>query len=343
MSTTAELHPMLNPAIWESGDPEVMVADGSNVKVTVRDRYLVVEDGVPGNKRVRRLTRVPRTITRLVILGRHGYITLEAFRWLSEASVTVTQLDRDEVLFTSGNREGDARVIKAQVDAKAQGKTAVSQYLIAEKIRGQARVLDMLESPAVADSLRKAAAELLALDNPETETILALEGRAAQTYWAVWQGQICPNWSATDLVKVPPHWRSYPGRPTMLRTWETNRSATDPINAMLNYGYKVAETETLRACRTVGINPDLGIIHSTGTDRHGFVLDLMEVIRPLVDEHVLKLLSNGKTFSRKSAHERGNGQCTLQAPLTHEIAGWAADLGFVVREHAARVRAMLMS
>ena len=97
----------------------------------------------------------------------------------------------------------------------------------------------------------------------------------------------------------------------MLRTWETNRSATDPINAMLNYGYKVAETETLRACRTVGINPELGIMHSSGTDRDGFVLDLIEVIRPLVDEHVLRLLSNGKPFNRKGVHERGNGQCVL--------------------------------
>ena len=42
----------------------------------------------------------------------------------------------------------------------------------------------------------------------------------------------------------------------------SNRKAERPVNAMLNYLYALVEAEAILACRTVGLDAGLGIVHA---------------------------------------------------------------------------------
>src|SRR6516162_6426850 len=88
-------HPSIDIDAWQDAcrDPRVIIADGSDVKITVRDGHLTIKDGPAGSKRERRFSRIPRTIDRLVILGGQGYRTMEAERWLKAEGVPWVSLD----------------------------------------------------------------------------------------------------------------------------------------------------------------------------------------------------------------------------------------------------------
>jgi hypothetical protein len=89
---------------------------------------------------------------------------------------------------------------------------------------------------------------------------------------------------------VPEHW---------LRVWpreygakERVQDATDPFNAILNYGYTLLEVEMRIACVAQGLDPDLGLIHVDSRLRESLIYDLKEPIRTTVDTLSL-------TFCRK--------------------------------------------
>ena len=59
-----------------------IVADGSAVKVYVNSGHLVINDGIAGERRERKFSRIDKSISRLLILTPSGYITLDAITWL---------------------------------------------------------------------------------------------------------------------------------------------------------------------------------------------------------------------------------------------------------------------
>ena len=136
------------------------------------------------------------------------------------------------------------------------------------------------------------------------------------------------------LAALPVHWYGLSGRASALNirqlTHSSNRDATDPINAMLNFSYAVLEREAVHACNIVGLNPDLGLTHGDVYGRPGLALDLMEAARPLADRAVLSMLdcgsgipyANGRPAYIKALwfHETGTGVCRLVPPLTHMLA-----------------------
>lgn len=51
--------------------------------------------------------------------------------------------------------------------------------------------------------------------------------------------------------------------------------AAMPVNALLNYGYALAEIESRVALTTLGLDPGMGILHVDAKARDGMALDLM--------------------------------------------------------------------
>jgi CRISPR associated protein Cas1 len=119
---------------------------------------------------------------------------------------------------------------------------------------------------------------------------------------------------------VPRHWHHYTVRRSPLtRSGHSPRNAADPINALLNYGYALAEAEARIAALTVGLDPGLGILHTDQKHRDSLALDLLEALRPVVERHVLTLTTN-RTFRATDFEETRDGRCRLRQPLTHDVA-----------------------
>ncbi|HET8909991.1 MAG TPA: type I-D CRISPR-associated endonuclease Cas1d [Ktedonobacteraceae bacterium] len=112
------------------------------------------------------------------------------------------------------------------------------------------------------------------IDGTLLETILGLEGAGSAAYFRCF-GKLFSDrqqWSFEGRVKRPP---------------------TDPINALLSYGYSLLTGQVSSIVQMVGFDSYVGYLHSSVYGRPALALDLVEEFRPvIVDSVVLTLLNN---------------------------------------------------
>ncbi len=105
-------------------------------------------------------------------------------------------------------------------------------------------------------------------------SLMGLEGSAAAAYF---QG----------------YGRLFTGQWRGVFTGRHKRPPTDPINALLSYGYTLLTSQAVAAAHIVGFDPYIGYLHSTQYGKPALALDVIEMFRaPIVDSVVLSLLNN---------------------------------------------------
>jgi CRISPR-associated endonuclease Cas1 len=120
---------------------------------------------------------------------------------------------------------------------------------------------------------------------------------------------------------IPEEWRRI--GPRVSPKSGTNREATHPVNAMLNYGYAFLECQVRLSIAAAGLDPYLGYFHTQWRERQALVLDLMEPLRPVIDGAVLSFVQS-HTFSAGDVTLRDDGVCRLNPQLARQVAGVAA-------------------
>jgi CRISPR-associated protein Cas1 len=295
----------------------VCTASGFGIKVFVQRGQLLVEDGFGRDRRRRGFNRATHGISRIVVIGSDGFISLEAIRWLHRLGIALIHLDRDgNILATSAPNGGDVRLRRLQALAGgSETGVEIARLLLQAKLDGQARVLELLNpDEAASGAIVRAAA---ALGEASTlDQLVWAERDAALAYWTAWES-IAVAFGRPVQRQVPDHWLRFGQRGSLLTSGP--RLAINPANAMLNYLYAILEAETRLACLTVGLDPGLGIVHVDYRSRDSFALDLMEAARPAVDEYLVELLQ-GRTFTRHDFAETARGVCRVNPPLSHELA-----------------------
>lgn len=104
--------------------------------------------------------------------------------------------------------------------------------------------------------------------------IFGLEGNGSNAYFSVFSHLLKGEWEFRGRVKRPP---------------------TDPINAMLSFGYVLLTKQVVSLIHAVGLDPGLGVLHQPGFGKPALALDLAEMFRPLiVDSVVLTLVNTGQ-------------------------------------------------
>jgi CRISPR-associated endonuclease Cas1 len=338
----------------ETSDPRVCVVDGWGVKVTVERGQLVVSDGLAGTRRTREIPRIDRTVRRIIITGREGYVTLAALRWCKAHRLAIVTVDPYGALvaLSATDDPADAPMIRSQAlcgqDApRAHTGLSIARMITGQKLAGQAEnCWNVFYNSDAGDEIRRLSQFLDTAE--DAKAINLLEAEAARVYWGAWS-DVSMTWDRADIVKVPLHWHRYDGR--INPVGRGNRYASHPVNAILNYAYRMLEIETRLACIAAGLEPSLGFLHSDREDRDSLVADVMEAARPKVDEYVLGMLAHpGNDFARRfrkaeftELHrdkDAPDGAVRLVAPLTHEIAEqavtWASRL-YPVAEQVARM------
>lgn len=321
----ANEHPALDLTAWEDAnpDPSLIIADGPSVTIGIKDGCLIIKDGPKGDQRVRIIPKVPRKVKRVMIMQVHGYVSLEAMAWMNDNDVAWSVINPFSQYGPAplgvSAKPVNVRLIRKQALCAPGGPlestgVRIVRRFITSKLTGQAWNAEiLLDSPQIAKYIRDRITDVGLAET--VKAIGGFEGQAASAYWSAWKGFI-PAWKRP--VPIKPHWLAYPARKTLRRDYEDNRGATDPVNAMLNYGYRVAETECELACHSVGLSPDMGIMHVDRVNRGSFALDLIECFRPAVDEIVYDIAS--RPMDRRMFLEARDGVVSVSAPLTHEIA-----------------------
>lgn len=323
---------------WETRDNSVLTLDGFGLSLTVSRRHLVLRDGIGCQRRQRRLPRAQRAIRRIVILGHTGHVSLEAIRFCHDTGITLFQLSPEgEVLLTGGpHGPDDARLRRAQAAAAASPVgLEVAKSLIGAKLRGQAAVARECLAHTLGDRIEGMVSQVQTLQN--LAAIRDVEAQAANEYFASWSRTVRPQFATNDLPRVPTHWTTFTARSSPLhRGGRSPRKAADPVNALLNYSYALAEAEARIAAQACGLDPGLGIVHTDKKNRDSLALDLLEPLRPIVDSHVIRLLQV-RHLRATDFHETANGTCRLLPPLTHELAAHLPIYARHVARHAEAV------
>jgi CRISPR/Cas system-associated endonuclease Cas1/transposase len=320
--------------------------------VRVHRGQLVIDDGVGRTRRTRSYAKSDRTLERVVVLSADGVVTLEAAGWCADRGVTVVAASRDHngfgVRMLAGSPlAADPRLSRALVLAGPGGPwepagVEITRALLNVKMQGQAHVArDYLGDRDAAGSIDLA---LVDLDRAASiDQARSIEGSAASFYWDSWRGRVVPVWKAGGS-SVPVTWRQpFTKRNTPLLAG-THQHAADPVNALLNYAYSIAETVAVLACWKSRLDPALGLSHVPDTGRYGLALDLLETIRPEADMLVLRLLGGlrGEWFTEVTTGPYA-GSCRLVAPLTHTIAERMGEWSERAESYAGRIASALMT
>lgn len=77
-------------------------------------------------------------------------------------------------------------------------------------------------------------------------------------------------------------------------TKRTRRPPTDPINAMLSFGYVLLYNEAIAALVSIGFDPYLGFYHGISYGRCSLALDLIEEFRHLTVDRLVSRIANLK-------------------------------------------------
>jgi CRISPR-associated protein Cas1 len=111
------------------------------------------------------------------------------------------------------------------------------------------------------------------------EQILGLEGAGSAVYFGCFGRMLSDQqqWPFAGRVKRPP---------------------TDPVNALLSYGYTLLTNRVKSAVQIVGFDPYIGYLHSSAYGRPALALDLMEEFRALIVDSVVLTLLNRRMLSR---------------------------------------------
>ncbi|HVC35555.1 MAG TPA: type I-D CRISPR-associated endonuclease Cas1d [Chloroflexota bacterium] len=132
------------------------------------------------------------------------------------------------------------------------------------------------DDPAVA----RAAAQLKAAvdsaeDARDPDQLRGIEGSASAAYFGVFDRLIRSDSFAFEK--------------------RTRRPPTDPVNALLSFGYALLTGDVGTAVNVVGLDPYVAFLHVAVYGRPALALDLMEEFRPLiVDSVVLRMVNNGE-------------------------------------------------
>lgn len=192
------------------------------------------------------------------------------------------------------------RVSQYQMFSDDKRKSEMARRYVQAKIRnGLDVLLDYHYSNShpyrLDESVRKQIENVcLSLENNDLApaSIRGYEGTGARLYFQ-------------EFAKCLLHQRSFPGRKF--------HPSTDPVNALLSFGYSFVSREIEAILEACGLDPYIGFFHEVTYGRASLSLDLMEEFRhPLVDRLVLRLFNRKMLDDDDFETKENEGQVYLK-------------------------------
>jgi CRISPR-associated endonuclease Cas1 len=324
------------PRIWSNQRRNLrapLVLTGHGISFRVNHGALEVKNGFthyPQKQEEWRFFRGDQARpSRILLVDGDGKITLDVLAWLSEQDIPLIQLDyRGRVVTAIGSigpTSADPKLTRAQAAAASDPKRrmAIANWLIREKLSRSASVLrDLIPaSPGRDMAIAAIEAEARKLERrpaKSVEDLLGVEGTGAKLYFAQWQGMPL-NWKDIKRHPIPREWHQI-GPRSSARRRNSNRFATHPVNAMLNYAYAALEGQLRMALIGAGFDISVGFLHSLGRSRVPLLLDLLEPCRTIADRVVLKVVRE-EIFSPGDFTITSDGVVRLHPQLARRVVG----------------------
>ena len=276
-----------------------LLITGFGTSINVDKRKLIITNKLKET----RMEFYPHKINHdsIIIDGHTGNITFEAMRWLSKHNINLTLLNWNGQLLANMMPEqpksGKLRINQYQKYLDSQMKFEIALKIVQCKVEHSLNLLEELSrfySSIDIVSIRKSTEKedlflLSIMKNSKKQDIsksikqlMTYEGRIAVIYHenltAIFN-QLNPEFNFT-------------GRKNKFSS--RNYNASDEINALLNYGYAILESEIRKAINGIGLDYSIGFLHEINQSRTPLVYDIQELFRWLIDISVIQLLEEKK-------------------------------------------------
>ena len=233
----------------------------------------------------------------IIVDGHTGSITFDAIRWLMKHDINLTILNWNGNLLGATlpkePKNGRLKVAQYQTYLDSQKRFAIAFEIVDQKIahtqnllRELARYYAEVDVDAAAHFFNEERRKFIEIGvrraGSAINDLMLYEGRIATFYW---------NILAKIFNRVYPEFH-FAKRGSKSYSW--NMNASDEVNALLNYGYAILESEIRKDINAVGLDPTVGFLHELAPSKTPLVYDIQELYRWLVDLSVLQLLEEKK-------------------------------------------------
>ena len=335
--SAADAHSLTLPSSLYGPDRYgTVVAGGFGVRLNVEDAHLVVATRDHGERRFSRVS----PLRRLVVVGTSGTLSLLALWWCREVEVDVTVIEPSGRLLTIvlPDARNDARLRRAQATAPwTAAGLAIALELTRRKLDGYRGVIAQLPESSGAVAAGHAVESAL-VRLPQMTSLNVLRQLEANTGFA-YHAALAPTpvpWAQREVV--PEHWRTLGQRSS--KFGRGARGAVTPGQALRNFLGGVAAANIAVACRTVGLDPGIGIgLHHDIRGRDSHVWEVMEAVRPGLDALNLELLQS-RVWRRGDFYELPTGEVRLRPDWPAIRPDRTAAARALVAEATRRVHAL---
>ena len=217
----------------------------------------------------------------IIIDGHYGSISFEAMRWLSKHDVSLILLNwNGNLLSVTQPQEtlnADLKIKQYEKYLNPDLRLYIATQIVMQKVKSSISLLKELSNFYDID-MTTINREIQRVDYDNINSLMMFEGRIASAYW-------------TELSKI---FNSlvkdfnFHSRKNLSYSW--NMNASDPINALLNYGYAILESVIRKDINVIGLDVSIGYLHEIAPSKHPLVYDLQELFRYVIDYSVIELL-----------------------------------------------------
>jgi CRISPR-associated endonuclease Cas1 len=314
---------------------EPLILCGNGVNIRVDHNTLLVRNGFTHYPQKLENTRFfpgdANLPDRIIILDGSGGISFDALNWMAQQNIILVQLNWKGEVNNYGGKIAfcaNPKLVEAQRVAKFGNKgSKIAAWLIGNKIEACISVLEnQFPKSAIRDLAisrhKRRLSEISQKRNLITiPQLLGIEGDCAQSYFGAWRG-LPIKWSGLNKKPIPPNWLEIAPR---TKTWRRGpKFAQHPINAMLNYGYGMLIHQVQIQTVAAGLDPAIGIIHGNKSNAVPLVYDLMEPLRPVIDQHILEFALS-HTFTPGDFTINNSGGCRLNPQMAKAVSLLGAD------------------
>lgn len=327
----SEIGKLQKPRRLRERNTNALILAGHGNSLRVENGALVIKQGFthhPQKQECHRYFKGDLDLPRIImLLDGSGSLSFDVLSWLAEQSVALARIKSsgDVAIVASGSGfASDQAKIDWQRETFAcpKQRMAFAQRLIRDKLTNSLKTLACHlpqhrdTETAIARTERGIVELGQSLD--DMQQVRAIEGECASLYFRAWRN-LRLQWKTSKRYPVPESWLAYRGRSSVRECKPENRRATDPINAMLNYGYAVMHSKLQIKAIADGYSPLLGIMHRQKRTSASYILDMLEPERPRVDAGILDFVQSS-TFTGADFIPRKDGACRLSPQLARVVA-----------------------
>ncbi|AKA48836.1 CRISPR-associated protein Cas1 [uncultured archaeon] len=186
----------------------------------------------------------------------------------------------------------------------------LTKRFVTAKIHNSRRVIQRLvrehDSNTVDNGLPLAIGRLKEMisriDNSDSvDSVRGIEGEAATLYFSNFDSMILNQKDQFNFQR------------------RVRRPPTDPVNALLSFVYTLLAHDCSSALESVGLDSQVGFLHTDRPGRESLALDLMEELRPYVADRLVLTIINRKQVVGSGFIKRENGTVLMDDATRKEV------------------------